>query len=66
MVKKKAQAEEKKHLLSGWSHLGGDEWCCRKCGHVVFTEGSWEHPLEVGKLFCEHCGTDMRNGNVEE
>ena len=42
-----------------WAHLGGDEWCCPKCGNVVFTEGSWEHPITVGKLFCEHCGAKM-------
>lgn len=43
-----------------WKHLGGDEWLCSNCGHVVWTEGSWEHPLERGKDYCEHCGADMR------
>ena len=40
-----------------WEHLGGDEWCCSNCGHVIFTEGSWEEP---DAKFCEECGADMR------
>lgn len=40
-----------------WVHLGGDEWCCSNCGHVIFTEGSWEKPTTK---FCEECGADMR------
>ena len=40
-----------------WVHLGGDEWCCSECGHVIHTEGSWEKP-EAN--FCEECGADMR------
>ena len=40
-----------------WRHLGGDEWCCTECGHVITTEGSWEKPT---KKFCEECGADMR------
>lgn len=42
-----------------WAHLGGDEWCCSECGHVITTEGSWEHPLEVGAKHCENCGARM-------
>lgn len=42
-----------------WKHLKGDEWLCSNCGHVVWTEGSWEHPLERGKDYCEHCGAMM-------
>lgn len=42
-----------------WAHLGGDEWCCSECGHVITTEGSWEHPLEVGAKHCENCGAKM-------
>lgn len=49
-----------------WEHLGGDEWCCPKCGHVIFTEGSWEHPLERGCFFCEHCGADLRGDQVSD
>ena len=45
-----------------WRHLGGDEWCCTNCGYIVFTEGSWEHPKERGKDYCEHCGADMKRG----
>ena len=40
-----------------WAHIGGDEWCCSNCGHVISTEGSWEKPE---KKFCEECGCDMR------
>lgn len=43
-----------------WVHLKGDEWLCSNCGYVVWTEGSWEHPLERGKDYCEHCGARMR------
>lgn len=46
-----------------WKHLGGDEWLCSNCGHVVQTEGSWEHPLERGKDYCEHCGARMKGAN---
>lgn len=45
-----------------WAHIGGDEWCCSNCGHVISTEGSWEKPE---KKFCEECGADMRK-KVEE
>ena len=50
-------AVEVRHLA--WAHLGGDEWLCPACGHVISTEGSWEHPLVVGKKFCENCGARM-------
>lgn len=40
-----------------WASLGGDEWCCTNCGHVISTEGSWERPC---KKYCEECGADMR------
>ena len=40
-----------------WEHLGGDEWCCTFCGHVIFTEGSWEQPEND---YCPNCGADMR------
>ena len=43
-----------------WKHLGGDEWLCSECGYVIWTEGSWEHPLERGKDYCEHCGARMK------
>ena len=46
-------------LQGEWKHLEGDEWVCSNCGYVVWTEGSWEHPLEKGKNFCEHCGARM-------
>ena len=52
-----------------WMHLGGDEWCCSACGHVICTEGSWEHPLERGCLYCEHCGAQMseeKKGEIDE
>ena len=39
-----------------WEHLGGDEWCCSDCGHVITTEGSWEKPT---KKYCEECGAKM-------
>lgn len=53
-------AEEVRPVVQGkWGHLSGDEWVCTACGHVISTEGSWEHPLEVGKLYCENCGADM-------
>lgn len=39
-----------------WAHLGGDEWCCTECGHVITTEGSWEKPI---LKYCEECGARM-------
>lgn len=42
-----------------WIHSGGDEYFCNRCTHVVHTDGSWEHPLDVGKKFCEECGAKM-------
>lgn len=49
-----------------WKHLKGDEWFCSNCGYVVWTEGSWEHPLERGKDYCEHCGARMKGADDEE
>lgn len=48
-----------------WKHLEGDEWLCSECGHVIWTEGSWEHPLERGKDYCEHCGAHMKGAGDE-
>ena len=48
-----------------WKHLKGDEWLCSNCGYVVWTEGSWEHPLERGKDYCEHCGARMKGTDDE-
>ena len=48
-----------------WKHLKGDEWLCSNCGYVVWTEGSWEHPLERGKDYCEHCGAHMKGAGDE-
>ena len=48
-----------------WKHIGGDEWVCSECGHVITTEGSWEHPLSTGAYHCENCGADMRKGGAE-
>lgn len=48
-----------------WKHLGGDEWLCSECGYVIWTEGSWEHPLERGKDYCEHCGAKMKGADDE-
>lgn len=39
-----------------WEHLGGDEWFCTACGHVITTEGSWERPWQK---YCEECGARM-------
>ena len=47
-------AEAVKH--GEWEHLGGDEWCCSVCGHVITTEGSWVKPT---KKYCEECGARM-------
>ena len=49
----------------GWKHLKGDEWLCPECGHVIWTEGSWEHPLERGKFYCENCGARMKGADDE-
>ncbi len=57
MVLLPAEPQRKK---GKWKHIGGDEWCCSQCGYIVTTDGSWEHPKDIGKLFCEHCGADMR------
>lgn len=54
------------NVRGDWKHIGGDEWCCGFCGHVISTEGSWEHPLDVGKCFCENCGADNRGRNKEK
>lgn len=43
-----------------WVHLGGDEWCCDKCGFVITTEGSWEHPHDIGAKYCQNCGAKMK------
>lgn len=51
-----AQVERK---TGRWVHLGGSDWCCSACGHVICTEGSWEHPLERGCRYCENCGAEM-------
>ena len=48
-----------------WKHLKGDEWLCSECGYVIWTEGSWEHPLERGKDYCEHCGARMKGADDE-
>ena len=40
-----------------WVYIGGDEWCCSRCGFVASTEGRWEPMMEK---FCEECGADMR------
>lgn len=49
---------EAKEVVHGeWRHIGGDEWGCTSCGHVISTEGSWEKPTAK---FCEECGCDMR------
>lgn len=48
-----------------WKHLKGDEWMCPNCGYVIWTEGSWEHPLERGKDYCEHCGARMKGADDE-
>lgn len=42
-----------------WVHMGGDEWCCDKCGFVITTEGSWEHPHDIGANYCQNCGAKM-------
>lgn len=45
-----------------WKHIGGDEWTCSVCGHVITTEGSWENPLSTGAYHCENCGAYMKGG----
>lgn len=49
-----------------WKRLKGDEWLCSNCGYVVWTEGSWEHPLERGKDYCEHCGARMKGADIHD
>lgn len=39
-----------------WAHIGGNEWCCTNCGFIIFTEGSWEKPINKR---CEECGARM-------
>lgn len=43
-----------------WVPLGGSDWCCSACGHIICTEGSWDHPLDRGCRYCEHCGAEMK------
>lgn len=49
-----ADVQEVRH--GEWCHIGGDEWCCSYCGHIVSTEGSWEKPT---KKYCSECGAKM-------
>jgi len=53
-------ANVREDVRGEWKHLGGDEWCCPACGHVISTEGSWEHPHERGAFCCENCGKNLR------
>lgn len=39
-----------------WAHVGGDEWCCSRCGYVVTTESRDEEPR---KKYCSDCGARM-------
>lgn len=55
---KEGSAGERKH--GEWIFQSGVEWFCSNCGLVEETEGSWEHPLERGKDYCEHCGARMK------
>ena len=55
-----AGAQEVKH--GKWCHLGGDEWCCNRCGDIISTEGSWEKPE---KKYCSECGAKMDRSNNE-
>lgn len=48
-----------------WEHIGGDEWVCSECGYVISTEGSWEHPKEIGEDFCKHCGAKMEGSEAD-
>lgn len=50
-------------LQGKWIHIGGDEWCCSECGHVITTEGSWENPLDREEYHCIICGANMRKGD---
>ena len=50
-------------LQGKWIYIGGDEWCCSECGHVITTEGNWETPLDREKYHCTICGADMRKGD---
>lgn len=56
-IEKKLEQITVEPVRGEWAHIGGDEWCCSNCGHVISTEGSWEKPE---KKFCEECGCDMR------
>lgn len=49
-----ADVQEVRH--GRWEHLGGDEWCCTACAHIITTEGSWEKPWQK---YCEECGAKM-------
>ncbi len=44
-----------------WVNMGGGEWGCSCCGHVISTEGSWEHPLSETQCndYCRKCGAKM-------
>ena len=54
------KALENERPQGEWKHIGGDEWVCSECGHVITTEGSWENPLSIGAYRCENCGAEMR------
>ena len=65
IVENAPDADVVERKIGKWVHLGGDEWCCSVCGHVTFTEGSWEHPLERGNFYCEHCGAKLGDKDDE-
>ena len=56
-----ADVQEVKH--GRWEHLGGDEWFCTACIHVITTEGSWERPWQK---YCEECGASMDEVSKDE
>ena len=57
IIEEQPTVEAKEVVHGEWRHIGGDEWGCTSCGHVISTEGSWEKPTAK---FCEECGCDMR------
>lgn len=60
------EAFSEEHKTGRWIHTHGDEWYCSVCLYTISTEGSWEHPKDTGKDFCEHCGAKMEGSDSDE
>lgn len=56
IIKEQPAADVAPVVHGKWAHVGGDEWCCSRCGYVVTTESRHEEPR---KKYCSDCGARM-------